>query len=163
MCDKHIEKGLRVLTLKPKQSKNLGFSIPGHLATKFVHNLRTCMFNLLQLKRRVHMGHSIDKFFVTVGLLALLHAAYSAAQHRAYLRLNEQEFTTLPLDILLQTVIGLMLACLGIVRVVGQFREIRAIADMEHRTWDTITMHSSFCGFNHRGKKLFDEAKYADG
>lgn len=105
------------------------------------------------------MGSSIDKFFVTVGLLALLHAAYSAAQHRAYLRLTEQEFTTLPLDILLQTIVGLLVACFGIVRVVGQFREIRAVADMENRTWDTINMRSSFYGFNHRGKMLFAEAE----
>lgn len=105
------------------------------------------------------MGASVDKFFVTVGLLALVHAAYSAAQHRAYLRLTEQEFTTLPMDIFLQTIVGLLLACFGIVRVVGQFREIRAVADMENRTWDTINVRSSFCSFNHRGKMLFAEAE----
>lgn len=105
------------------------------------------------------MGSSVDKFFVTVGLLALVHAAYSAAQHRAYLRLTEQEFTTLPIDILLQTIVGLLLACIGIVRVVGHFREIRAVADMENRTWDTINVRASFYGFNHRGKMLFSDVE----
>lgn len=31
-----------------------------------------------------------------VSIAALLHAAYSAAQHRLYLRLTEQPFTALP-------------------------------------------------------------------
>jgi len=98
------------------------------------------------------MGKStLDKFVFTLGLLALLHAAYSAAQHRAYLRLTEQDFTTLPIDILVQTVLGLLLACYGIVRVVGQFREIRAVADTENRTWDAMNARSAFYNFNHRG------------
>ena len=67
-----------------------------------------------------------DKLFVIVGLIALAHAAYSAAQHRSYLRLTEQEFTTLPIDILVQCLAGLTITCYGIVRVVGKFREIKA-------------------------------------
>jgi len=60
------------------------------------------------------MASLLDKLFVALGLIVLLHAAYSAAQHRAYLRLTEQDFTTLPSDVLIQTLAGLIIACYGI-------------------------------------------------
>lgn len=92
---------------------------------------------------------------MTLGLLSLAHAAYSAAQHRAYLRLTEEEFTTLPVDILLQSILGLLLMCFGIVNVVGKFREIKAAADMDKRGWENLGNRSSFYSFAHRGKALF--------
>ena len=101
------------------------------------------------------MGFTPDKFFVGLGLIALAHAAYSAAQHRTYLRLTEQEFTTLPFDIVLQCLAGLVITCYGIVRVVGQFKSIKASADMERKTWDSISNRPSFVTFSHRGQKLF--------
>jgi hypothetical protein len=102
------------------------------------------------------MASLFDKFLVAVGLLALAHAAYSAAQHRVYLRLTEQEFTILPADVTVQTLGGLLIACYGIVRVVGRFREIRTITDLEGRTWDSMSTHVAFYSFNHRGKYLSD-------
>ena len=63
------------------------------------------------------MAISYGKVAVTCGLLSLFHAAYSAAQHRAYLRMTEQDFTHLPADILLQIFISLFVTCLGICKV----------------------------------------------
>jgi len=100
------------------------------------------------------MASIFDKFLVAFGLLALAHAAYSAAQHRSYLRLTEQEFTTLPADVTVQTLAGLLVACYGIVRVVGKFREIRTTSDLETRTWDNVSSHVAFYSVNHRGKYL---------
>ena len=48
------------------------------------------------------MASPIYKVFVAVGLICILHAAYSAAQHRTYLRLTKTEFLALPLDIAIQ-------------------------------------------------------------
>ena len=101
------------------------------------------------------MGFNFDKVCVGIGLLSLLHAAYSAAQHRTYLRLTEQEFTLLPLDILLQTLASLVLTCYGLVRVVGVFRDIMASGDLEKKMWENVTNRASFYTFNHRGKQLF--------
>ena len=97
----------------------------------------------------------MDKLLVCVGLVTLAHSAYSAAQHRVYLRLTEQDFSSLPADILLQCVAGLVLTCYGIVRVVGQFREINAAAELEKRTWETLSNRPAFYMFNHRGKALY--------
>ena len=101
------------------------------------------------------MAFTLDKFFVTLGLLALFHAAYSAAQHRSYLRITEREFTALPTDILIQVIAGLVTTCYGIVRVVGKFREIKAAADLETKTWDNAGNRTSFYTFAHRGKVLY--------
>ncbi|XP_045160398.1 ER membrane protein complex subunit 5-like [Mercenaria mercenaria] len=98
------------------------------------------------------------KLCVAVGLLALLHAAYSAAQHRSYLRLTEQEFTSLPWDILIQCLLSLLLVIHGVVHIAGSFREIRASADLDHKTWDMLGNRQGFLSFNHRGKALYRES-----
>ncbi|XP_052219237.1 ER membrane protein complex subunit 5-like [Dreissena polymorpha] len=92
---------------------------------------------------------------VFIGLLALLHAAYSAAQHRSYLRLTEQEFTHLPWDIIIQCMASLILVVYGTVHIAGNFREIRASADLDHKTWDMLGNRQGFLSFNHRGKALY--------
>ena len=98
------------------------------------------------------MGFCTDKWFVFLGFIALAHAGYSAAQYRAYLRLIEQEFVSLPTDILLQCLVGLVITCYGIVKVVGDFKEIKAVAELQMRTWETLSNRPSFYSFNHRGK-----------
>ncbi|CAL8269618.1 unnamed protein product [Boreogadus saida] len=44
------------------------------------------------------MASSFWKGIVGVGLFALAHAAFSAAQHRSYMRLTEKENEMLPID-----------------------------------------------------------------
>ncbi|GFS08722.1 membrane magnesium transporter 1-like [Elysia marginata] len=95
------------------------------------------------------------KFSVILGLLALAHAAYSAAQHRTYIRLTEQEFTMLPQDIFLQCILGLLLTCYGVVNVAGNFREIKASAEQDNKTWEMLSNRQGFNIFNHRGKAFY--------
>ncbi|KAK0406844.1 hypothetical protein QR680_018840 [Steinernema hermaphroditum] len=54
------------------------------------------------------ISQSTYKFICIASLLSLLHCAYSAAQHRFYLRLIEEPFTRLPIDIVLQTLVSLI-------------------------------------------------------
>ena len=98
---------------------------------------------------------SLGKFLIYSGILLLIHAAYSAAQHRSYLRLSEQEFTSLPIDILIQAVVSLVLTCYGVVCVVGNFREIRALAELEHKTWNMLRNRPSFYTYNNNGEELY--------
>ncbi|XP_061194905.1 ER membrane protein complex subunit 5-like [Saccostrea echinata] len=95
-----------------------------------------------------------SKICVFFGLAAMLHAAYSAAQHRTYLRLTEQEFTTLPIDIIVQCFVGLLLTCYGVVHVAGSFREICASAELESKTWDMLSNRQAFYSFCHRGMAI---------
>jgi len=98
------------------------------------------------------------KGFVILGLLALAHAAYSAAQHRTYLRLTEQDFGILPPDIFLQCIFGLLLTCYGVVNVAGNFKEIKASAEQDNKNWEMLSNRQGFNIFNHRGKALFYES-----
>lgn len=95
------------------------------------------------------------------GLLSLLHAAYSAAQHRAYLRLTEQEFTSLPLDIFVQSFVSLVAAMYGLLHIAGDFKEIRATVELESKSWETLGNHPSFYSFSHRGQMFGLDASYA--
>ncbi|XP_055298829.1 ER membrane protein complex subunit 5 [Sitodiplosis mosellana] len=103
------------------------------------------------------------KFLLVVGFLSLLHAAYSAAQHRTYLRDTDQEKTNtfLPLDIIIQSVASLFLIIYSLLHVVGDFKEIRATIDLQAKSWETLSNIPSFYIFNHRGKSLSRGARAA--
>lgn len=95
------------------------------------------------------------KSLVILGLLSLAHAAFSAAQHRSYLRLVEQDFQGfLPVDILLQTVLSLVITMVGVVNSAGSLKEIRALDDSKYNSIETIVNRPSFYIFNHRGRLL---------
>jgi hypothetical protein len=97
----------------------------------------------------------MSRWLVVAGLVSLLHSGYSAAQHRSYLRLVEQEFDgLLPFDILLQTLVSLLATLLGIVKISGSLKEIRALDDLKYKSMDTICNRPSFYCFNHRGRLL---------
>lgn len=97
----------------------------------------------------------LQKVLLTVGCLSLIHCAYSAAQHRSYLRLTEQEFTgLLPVDIIFQTLVSLLLICYSGQNVAGEFSPIRADIQMRERTFETVDNCPSFYVFEHRAKSL---------
>lgn len=95
-----------------------------------------------------------QKILCAIGLISLLHTAYSAAQHRSYLRLTEQEFTSLPLDISIQCLISLALVCYSATNIAGQFQPIRATAEMQKKSADSVLNCPSFYTFEHRGKTV---------
>ncbi|CAH0556454.1 unnamed protein product [Brassicogethes aeneus] len=94
----------------------------------------------------------IHRFILCVGFLSLSHAGFSAAQHRSYLRLNELDFTHLPLDIFIQALISLFVIMYGVLQVAGDFKEIKASAELESRSWETFRNVPSFYTYSHRGK-----------
>ncbi|CAN0178101.1 ER membrane protein complex subunit 5 [Lampetra fluviatilis] len=97
------------------------------------------------------------KAMVAFGLLALAHAAFSAAQHRSYTRLTEQENESLPSDIVLQTLLGLLVAVYGVVNIAGEFRDMDATAELKYKTFENMSNRPSFYTFNHRGRALFGQ------
>uniref|UniRef100_W5N0I1 Membrane magnesium transporter n=2 Tax=Lepisosteus oculatus TaxID=7918 RepID=W5N0I1_LEPOC len=101
------------------------------------------------------MASSVWKGLVGIGLFALAHAAFSAAQHRSYMRLTEKENETLPGDIVLQTLLAFVVTCYGIVHIAGEFKDMDATSELKNKTFDTLRNHPSFYLFNHRGRVLF--------
>ncbi|TMS34260.1 hypothetical protein L596_001888 [Steinernema carpocapsae] len=100
------------------------------------------------------ISQSTYKFICFASLLSLLHCAYSAAQHRFYLRLVEESFTRLPIDIVLQTLISLLVLVYTASFVAGEFRPIRGDHQSGKKSWDTVGNCPSFYTFEHRGKTL---------
>ncbi|XP_014251709.1 membrane magnesium transporter 1 [Cimex lectularius] len=100
------------------------------------------------------MTKNCHKTITFVGLFFLFHAAYSAAQHRSYLRITGQEFTSLPLDILLQGIVSLFITMYGVMYIAGEFKEIRATVELQAKSWETQRNLPSFYIFNHRGRVL---------
>ncbi|GMT16964.1 hypothetical protein PFISCL1PPCAC_8261, partial [Pristionchus fissidentatus] len=96
----------------------------------------------------------LHKVVAIVSLIALLHGAYSAAQHRLYLRLTEQPFSALPLDIVVQTLASLIVLCWACTHVAGAFQPIRADIANGRRSWDEVGSCLSFASFEHRAKAL---------
>lgn len=97
----------------------------------------------------------IGRILVFFGLAAILHAGYSAVQCRTYYKLLEEEFPGLPPDVCIQCIIGLIIACLGVARMAGEFKEIRAAAEMANKSWESFGNRPSFYTYSHRGKNLF--------
>jgi len=102
------------------------------------------------------------KYLLISGIFLLLHAAYSAAQHRSYLRLTEQEFTSLPTDIILQTIGSLLLSVFAATLIAGDFKEIRSNVELQKKTWKNLDNRPSFYTFNHRGH-VFSPMSPANG
>ncbi|XP_051712331.2 ER membrane protein complex subunit 5-like [Oryctolagus cuniculus] len=103
----------------------------------------------------VIMAPSLWKGLVGIGLFALAHAAFSAAQHRSYMRLTEKEEESLPTDIVLQTLLAFAVTCYGTVHIAGEFKNMDATSELKNKTFDTLRNHPSFYVFNHRGRVLF--------
>ncbi|XP_023653238.2 ER membrane protein complex subunit 5 [Paramormyrops kingsleyae] len=101
------------------------------------------------------MASTVWKGIVGFGLVALAHAAFSAAQHRSYMRLTEKENETLPIDIVLQTLLAFVISCYGIVHIAGDFKDMDASSELQNKSFDTLRNHPSFYMFNHRGRVLF--------
>ncbi|XP_065209369.1 ER membrane protein complex subunit 5-like [Planococcus citri] len=100
------------------------------------------------------MSRRFYRNLTILSLLSLCHTAYSAAKHRSYLRLKEQENGTLPLDIIVQGILSLVIAMIGIVNIAGEFKEISATKNLERKSWETLRNVPSFYVFNHRGQAL---------
>ncbi|CUT99654.1 magnesium transporter [Echinococcus multilocularis] len=71
----------------------------------------------------------LGRCLVIFGLVTLVHAAYSAIQHRTYLKLTGVHFDYLPPDIFWQTIIGLAITIAGVIRVAGDFSLINTTTD----------------------------------
>jgi len=99
----------------------------------------------------------IGRFFVSIGIISLAHAGYSAIQYRTYLKLIEDDFVAIPIDITIQVLFSLIIAIFGIIRVAGDLKDIHAAAELAGKSWETMGNRPSFYSFNHRGQKIFQD------
>ena len=94
---------------------------------------------------------------MTIGVLSLIHAGYSTIQYRTYLKLIEEDFANVPVDIMMQVLLSVGIAVFGIVRVAGELKDIHAAAELAGKSWESLDNRPSFYHFNHRGRRIFAE------
>lgn len=144
----------------------------------------------------------VHRLILTLGLLSLFHAAYSAAQRKYFLsrrclrhpnqgyvlvntsiiiwiiafrsvvfeikRAGVHTFTLWckylfiiakyvlfkywHFQVIIQALVSLFVVMYGVMFVAGDFKEIKASADLEKKSWETFANVPSFYMFNHRGK-----------
>ncbi|CAG7732588.1 unnamed protein product [Allacma fusca] len=102
------------------------------------------------------MSHAMGRVAVVVGMLLLCHTGYSVSQLRSFLRFNEDEFTSLPLDMMLEGLLGVAIAVWG-AAATQTFKEIRAIEDIASKSFESFLHRPNFITFSHRGKNLFGD------
>ncbi|KAI2802306.1 hypothetical protein RDWZM_010275 [Blomia tropicalis] len=101
---------------------------------------------------------------VHVGLVSLIHAAFSAAQHKSYRRIVRVEVqtdmsvasvpTNLPLDIVIQALISCFVVLTALVADSGHFKAIRTLDDHNRKPQCTFDNLPSLYVFSHRGRML---------
>lgn len=95
------------------------------------------------------------KGLVGIGLFALAHAAFSAAQHNSHMRLTEKKYGSLPVDIVLQTLLAFAVACYGVVHTAGDFKDRDATSELRSMKFDTLRNRPSFYVFHPPGRGRF--------
>lgn len=90
------------------------------------------------------------KGLIGIGLFALAHAAFSAAQHHSHARLTEEGCESLPADIILQTLLAFAVTCYGVVHTAGEFKDRDATSELRSKTFDTLRSRPSFYVFRRR-------------
>ncbi|CAD5212903.1 unnamed protein product [Bursaphelenchus okinawaensis] len=97
---------------------------------------------------------TVWKTLCVLSLLSLAHCAYSAAQHRSFLRLVQKEFIGLPLDIIIQTLVSLGVAVFACAHIAGEFQFIRNDQSPKKGAWNQVGNRVNFYIFEHRAKCL---------
>lgn len=90
------------------------------------------------------------KGLIGIGLFALAHAAFSAAQHHSHAQLTEEGCESLPADIVLQTLLAFAVTCYGVVHTAGEFKDRDATSELRSKTFDALRSRPSFYVFHHR-------------
>ncbi|PIN11169.1 hypothetical protein CDL12_16233 [Handroanthus impetiginosus] len=85
-----------------------------------------------------------------LGVLILLHAAYSTIQYRSLLKITEEHFSGPPINVVMELIAGLGFCTWAALTVPGKFLSILPQSD-ENRVI-SLPANLDFMIFNHRGK-----------
>eukprot|EP00029_Vermamoeba_vermiformis_P008042 TRINITY_DN3655_c0_g1_i1.p1 TRINITY_DN3655_c0_g1~~TRINITY_DN3655_c0_g1_i1.p1 ORF type:complete len:116 (-),score=38.07 TRINITY_DN3655_c0_g1_i1:143-490(-) len=95
-----------------------------------------------------------SKLITVLGAAILIHSGFLAFQHRLYLSSVEEPFTTLPLNITIEVLIGLVVSSWGVIGWSGQFKPIKMTTIMAQKTFDMFDNRPNFNVFNTRGRAV---------
>jgi len=86
----------------------------------------------------------MSRMLLIFGGLLLIHSCYASLRYRQYTTLLDEQVEMLPLDIILEALLGCFISCWGTVVFAGDFKPLKISAHLSTKTWDTINHRSSF-------------------
>uniref|UniRef100_A0A0D9Y0H5 Uncharacterized protein n=1 Tax=Leersia perrieri TaxID=77586 RepID=A0A0D9Y0H5_9ORYZ len=87
-----------------------------------------------------------------LGGALLAHAAYATIQYRAVLKITEEEFSSPPMDVMMQLLLGLALCIWAGLAVPAKFLSV--LPHSEENRIVSLPANMDFMTFNHRGRAL---------
>ncbi|KAI9326079.1 transmembrane protein 32-like protein [Obelidium mucronatum] len=104
------------------------------------------------------MSEFVGGIVLLVSLALIGHSGLSAVERKYYLSfaksVHSQADTSLPIDITLECLLGLLLSIFGAVLYAGEFQEVKMDKEISKRTMDILGMTPSFKSVRHRGSRL---------
>ncbi|KAI8924222.1 magnesium transporter [Entophlyctis helioformis] len=101
----------------------------------------------------------VGRLLYVVGIVLMMHAAYSAVDHLAYLKAVGRHETSLPSDIVLETLLSLAFFIPGAVLVSGTLKPIALELELATKTMDSIDATPGFKVLNTRASAIFGTAQ----
>ncbi|KXS15006.1 hypothetical protein M427DRAFT_57145 [Gonapodya prolifera JEL478] len=96
------------------------------------------------------MSTSLARLALLSGFILLLHSAYSAAEHVAFLKAVDTAESSFPIEITSECLVGTLLAILGIVGTSGTLKPVLLEHEMDKKPYDSIDNNVSFRPMMHR-------------
>ncbi|XP_064394522.1 ER membrane protein complex subunit 5-like [Halichondria panicea] len=92
----------------------------------------------------------LRKAVLVLGFILLGHSAFSAEQHRSFLKLAEEEYSYLPKDIAFECLMASVLCVFGVLSLMGKFKDIKLTTELNTQSFETVDNRLGFMTFNHR-------------
>ncbi|KAL7749666.1 hypothetical protein RI367_004894 [Sorochytrium milnesiophthora] len=97
----------------------------------------------------------VGRSIYLLGVVLLLHSAYSALEHISYLKAVDKTGEGLTTDIKVEAVVAMLLCFVGIVQVADPLQNISLEAELKRKSLESLESRQGFHAFGHRGKYLF--------
>ncbi|KAI9297921.1 hypothetical protein K502DRAFT_346562 [Neoconidiobolus thromboides FSU 785] len=101
---------------------------------------------------RESLGYQ-GKVFLVLGLIGIIHSLYSSIQHLTYLKATSKVEASLPTDIILESLIGLLLCMISLCYLSLPLKPIILSYYAPQIKIEQVDNAPSFMTFHRRGKK----------
>jgi hypothetical protein len=95
------------------------------------------------------------RIMCALALLLILHASYSMIQFRDFVKATNSLHVSIPLDIVLECIIGLLLCTYGSMYIMKPLKPIKASVSYQERSWDSLwPTASEYISLKHRSRLI---------
>ncbi|EIE18898.1 hypothetical protein COCSUDRAFT_54802 [Coccomyxa subellipsoidea C-169] len=98
------------------------------------------------------MAPSVSGMAVIAGIALFVFAGYETLRYRDMLKLTQEEFESVPAQVVVEVLLAAILCMWGSLQLAGNFKPISALANQEGL--DANVFRPDFMSFNHRGHAI---------